>query len=169
MKTKREKEKLLKDLVDKFQKANGYLLVSLLNLKTPAQKKLRDFLKENNSQFQVVKKSLIYKANPNFPFSDEELKKPFAVIWNFDENLSGVLSLKTLKKEGIELEVIKGYFWGQVFAKEEVEKIINLPSKEELVMKVLQNLKGQIYRLTYDLKFPIQKLTLILSSIKNKN
>jgi len=166
MKTKKEKEKILKDLVENFQSARGYLLVNLLNLKTPSQKKLRDFLKEKNSLFQVVKKTLVYKANPNFPFTDEELKTPFAFIWSFDENFSGVLALKELKKEGIELDILKGYLWNQVFSKEEVEKIINLPSKEELILKVLQNLKGQIYRLTYDLKFPLQKLTLVLSSIK---
>jgi ribosomal protein L10 len=89
MKTKKEKEKIVKDLVEKFKLARGYLLVSLLNLKTLEQKKIRDILKENNSLFQVVKKTLVYKANPDFPFSDNELKLPFAFIWNFDENLSG--------------------------------------------------------------------------------
>jgi large subunit ribosomal protein L10 len=166
MKTKKEKEEILKDLVEKFKSARGYLLVNLLSLKTPSQKKLRDFLKEKNSLLQVVKKTLIYKANPNFSFADEELKTPFAFIWSFDENLFGVLALKELRKEGIELDILKGYLWGQVFSKEEIEKILNLPSKEELILKILQNLKGQIYRLAYDLKFPLQKLALVLSSIK---
>jgi large subunit ribosomal protein L10 len=166
MKTKKEKEEILKDLVEKFKSARGYLLINLLNLKTSSQKKLRDFLKEKNSSLQVVKKTLVYKANPNFPFTDEELKTPFAFIWSFDENLIGILALKELKKEGIELDILKGYLWNQVFSKEEIEKIINLPSKEALILKVLQNLKGQIYRLFYDFKFPLQKLTLVLSSIK---
>jgi len=166
MKTKKQKEEVLKDLVEKFQSSTGYLLINILNFKTQSQKKIRDLLKENNALFQVAKKKLVYKANPNFPFADEELKTPFAFIWSFDENLSGVLALKELKKEGIEIDILKGYLWNRVFSKEEIEQIINLPSKEELILKVLQNLKGQIYRLSYDLKFPLQKLTLILSSIK---
>jgi len=166
MKTKKEKEKILKDLVEKFNSNRGYLLISLLNLKTADQKKIRDVLKENNSLFQVVKKTLVYKANPGFSFSDEELKLPFAFIWNFDENFAGFQSLKNLIKKGIKIEILKGYFQGKVLSKEEVLEIINLPSKEELILKILQNLKGQVYRLTYTLESPLKKLTLVLSQIK---
>jgi len=166
MKTKKEKEKILKDLVEKFKTAKGYLLISLLNLKNPEEKKLRDVLKENNSLFQVVKKTLVYKANPSFPFSDNELKLPFAFIWNFDNNLSGFISLKNLFKEGTKIEILGGYLYEKVLSKEEVLEIINLPSKEELLLKVLQNLKSQIYKLNYNLSFPLRKLILILSQIK---
>jgi len=166
MRTRREKEKILKDLVEKFKSAKGYLLISLLNLKTPEQNEIRDVLKENNSLFQVVKKTLVYKANPNFPFSDSELKLPFAFIWNFDENLSGFLSLKNLFKEGIKIEILGGYLGEKVLSKEEVLEIINLPSKEELILKILQNLKNQLYRLSYALKFPLRKLTFVMSQIK---
>jgi len=166
MKTKKEKEKILKDLVEKFKSAKGYLLISLLNLGTLEQKKIRDILKESNSLFQVVKKTLVYKANPNFPFSDNELKLPFAFIWNFDDNLSGFQSLKSLIKEGIQVGIIKGYFEDKVLSKEEVLEIINLPSREELILKILQNLKSQIYKLDYALQFPLRKLAIVLSNIK---
>jgi large subunit ribosomal protein L10 len=166
MKTKKEKEKIIKDLVEKFKSAKGYLLISLLNLKTTEQKKIRDILKENNSLFQVVKKTLVYKANPNFPFSDDELKMPFAFVWNFDDHLSGFQALKNLLKEETQIEIIKGYLEGKVLSKEEVLEIINLPSKEELILKILQNLKGQFYRLHFALEFPLRKLTFVLSQIK---
>ena len=166
MKTKKEKEKILKDLVEKFKSARGYLLVSLLNLKTDEQRKIRDILKKNNSSFQVVKKTLVYKANPNFPFSDEELKIPFAFIWDFNENLSGFQSLKTVLKEGISLEIVRGYFQGKVLSKDEVLEIINLPSREELISKIFQNLKGQFYRIHFALGFSLRKLIFVLSQIK---
>ena len=166
MKTRKEKEKILKDLVDKFKAAKGYLLVSLLKLPADSQKRIRDLLKENNSLFQVAKKTLVYKANPDFPFTDEELKLPFAFIWNFDENLSGFQALKNLKKEGIELEILKGYLQGKVLTKEEAITLINLPSKEELIIKLIGNLKNQIYRLDNALKYPLNRLVLLLSQIK---
>jgi ribosomal protein L10 len=91
---------------------------------------------------------------------------PFAFIWNFDENLSGFQSLKNLIKEGTQIEILKGYLEGKVLSKEEVLEIINLPSKEELILKILQNLKSQVYRLPYALEFPLRKLTFVLSQIK---
>ena len=81
MKTRKEKEKIVKDLVEKFKRTKGYLLVSLLNLNSYQQVKIKNLLKENNSLFQVVKKTLIYKANPEFPFSDEELNKSLTMIF----------------------------------------------------------------------------------------
>jgi large subunit ribosomal protein L10 len=168
MKTRKEKEKILKDLVEKFKKANGYLLVNLLGLHADSEKKLRTILKENNSLFEVVRKTLIYKANPQFPFSDEETKFPFGFIWNFDENLSSFRALKILEKEGVQVNIVCGYLDGKVLTKEEIKQLINLPPKEELQAKFVQILKSQFYYLHYSLTFPLKKLILLLSSIKDK-
>jgi large subunit ribosomal protein L10 len=167
MKIKKDKKKIVQELVEKFKRANGYLLINLLNLNASSEKRTRDLLKENNSLFEVVKKTLIYKANPQFPFSDEETKFPFAFIWNFDENLSAFRSLKILEKEGIKLQIAYGYLEGKVLTKEEIENLINLPSKEELQAKLVSGLKSSLYRLHHSLNFPLRKLILIMSAIKS--
>lgn len=166
MKSKEEKKKIIRDLNEKFKLAKGYLLVNLFKLNAPLQKKIRDLLRENNALFQVVKKTLIYKSNPNFPFSDEELKLPFGIIWNFDENFSCLSALKKLKKEGVEIDFIKGYFEKRILEKKEIDELINLLSKDELILKLLQNLKGSIFKLIFNLEFSLKKLILILSAIK---
>ncbi len=168
MKTKEQKEKILKELVEKFKRANGYLIVNLVGFHSDSEKKLRDLLKENNSLFEVVKKTLLYKANPEFPFSDEETKFPFGFIWSFDENLSSFRALKVLEKEGVQINVAYGYLQGKVLTKEEIKELINLPSKEELQSKLVQNLKSKIYYLHYVLKFPVNKLLFSLSPIKDR-
>lgn len=166
MKTKKDKQKIIQDLIEKFKTAKSFLIVNLLNLDSKAQKRLRDLLKEENSLFQVTKKTLVYKAKPDFPFSDEELKFPFAFIWSFDENFSAKNVLKKIKEEGIDVKILKGYLWNKIFSQKEIEEIINLPSKEELVKKLIQNLKGQFYKMDFVLNFPLKKLILTLSSIK---
>ncbi len=166
VKTKKEKIKIVQDLKEKFEKAKGYLLVNLLNLNASIEKEIRDLLKENNSLFQVPKKTLIYKTNQNFPFSDEELKFPFAFVWFFDENLSGLKVFKKLKEENLKIEIFKGYLFNKALSQREIEEIINIPSKEELLQKLVSQLKNQFYRLHYNLNFPLRKLVLTLSSIK---
>ncbi len=166
MKTKKQKEEILKELVEKFKSASGYLLVNLTGLRADVEKKLRDSLKSNNSLFEVVKKTLIYKANPQFPFSDEEIKFPFAFIWNFDENLSAFRTLKTLEKQGIQIQIAKAYLEGKVLTEEEIKELINLPSKEELQVKLVQILKSQFYRLHFSLTFPMKKFLVLMSAIK---
>lgn len=166
MKTKKDKQKIIQDLKDKFQSTKGFLIINLLNLDTLTQNKLKTFLKNNNAFFQVAKKTLVYKANPNFPFKDEELKFPFAFVWNFDDKFSSLSVFKNLKNDGIDIKIVKGYLWNQVFSEDEIQKIIDLPSKDELIIKLIQNLKGQIYKLNFSLKSPIRKLIFIMSNIK---
>ncbi len=166
VKTKKEKEKIVQDLKEKFKKATGYFLVSLSHLNASVEKDLRTFLKENNALFQVVKKNLIYKANPQFPFSDGELKLPFALVWFFDKNLSGLKVFKNLKEKNVSLEIVKGFLFNKILGPIEIKEVINLPSQEELFQKLINQLKASIYRFHYDLRFPLQKLVLILSALK---
>lgn len=168
MKTKAVKKKILEDLKNKFAQANGYILINLLNLNAQDQKKARDFLKKKEAVFQVTKKTLIYKAEPNFPLEEEKLKFPLAFIWNFDESISAFQALDSLKKSGINLNVVSGFLNGKVLDKDEVWQLSQLPSKEELVQKLSGLLKSQLSRLVYNLRSPLQKLTFILSQIKNK-
>lgn len=169
MKTKKDKQKIIQDLAEKFKTHQGYLVISLLNLNSASQFKLRELLKDKNSLLQVVRKTLVYKAKPDFPFKDEELQIPFAFIWNFDPNFRFFSVLKKLKEEGIEIKILKGYLWNQLFSQKEIEDIINLPSKEELVIKIISLLKEKIYKMNFILGSPLRRLISFLSQIKNKN
>lgn len=166
MRTKRDKEKLLEELKEKFAKAKGYILISILGLKGEEEFLIREILKNKRSSFQVAKKTLIYKSNPNFPFKEEELKTPFGFIWEFDENLSAFKSIKELKEKGINIEILKGYLEGKILNQKDVLEISEIPSKEYLLGKLLGSLKGVLYRLSFALSFPIKKLNYTLSQIK---
>lgn len=168
MKSKQVKKKILEDLKSKFSQANGYILVNLLNLKAQDQKKARDFFKKNEAIFQVTKKTLIYKAKPDFPLEEDKLKFPLAFIWNFDDSISAFRVLNNLKKIGINLNVFSGFLNGRVLDKNEVWQLSQLPSREDLIQKLTGILKFQLSRFVYDLKSPLQKLTYILSQIKDK-
>lgn len=168
MKTKTIKKKILEDLKNKFSQANGYILINLLNLNSQDQKKARDIFKKHEAIFQVTKKTLVYKAKPDFPFEDEELKFPLAFVWNFGESISAFRTLNALKQSGINLNVVLGFLDGRILTREEVWQLSQLPSKNELVQKLNGLLKSQISRLVYDLQSPLQKLVSILSQIKNK-
>ncbi len=169
MKTKKDKQKTIQDLVDRFNQAKGYLIINLLNLNSQSQVRLREALKANNSLFQVVKKTLVYKANPNFPFKDEELKTPFALVWNFDPNFQFIATLKKLKEEGLQVEILKGYLWNKILSQKEIEEILNLPSKDELISMLISHFKRELFHFNFVLSYPLRKLIFILSEIKNKN
>lgn len=168
MKTKKDKEKLLEELKEKFGKSLGFIIVNLMKLKGNDQFIIKEILKKEGGLFQVPKKTLIYKANPNFPLKDEELKTSFAFIWEFNQDLSAFKALKIIKEKGIEIEVLKGYLEGRVLNQKEILELSELPSKEELISKLISYLKNPLYRLAFVLSFPLKKLALNLSSINKK-
>ncbi|BCX15500.1 MAG: hypothetical protein KatS3mg097_392 [Candidatus Parcubacteria bacterium] len=168
MKTRQQKQQAISELSDLFQRSKGYLIVNILNLNSEQQTKLKEALKDNNALFKVVKKSLIYKAFPDFAIKDNELKFPFAFIYDFDENLKCLQVIKSLKNENINIDLEKGYLWDRIFSKEDLAVIVNLPSKDELLRDLLSVLAKNLYYLHYALTFPMQKLLLTLSFINNK-
>jgi len=168
MKTKKDKQLIIQDLIEKFNSAKGYVIIDLFKLKTPIQKKIRDILKNQGGIFQVVKKTLIYKANSNFPLKEEDLKTQIALIWEFDDDLNSLRSLKNLENFNLEPYVISGYFNQRLFSKQEVISLINIPDKTSLLANLNKTLLTQIYYACYVLKFPLTKLLFILSEIKDK-
>ncbi|MCS7200944.1 MAG: 50S ribosomal protein L10 [Patescibacteria group bacterium] len=167
MKTKEEKQNILRDLRDKFSKATSIIVVNLKGLKTNDQRKIREVLRQSECIFQVAKKTLIFKVKPDFPLSDEALKFPFALIWGFDHSASAFRSLKLLKNGGITLDIAGGYLMDRILTTEQVWQLSELPTKEELIQKLSGILKHQISNLVFSLKFPLQKMVIILSQVKS--
>lgn len=163
---KEKKKQIINDLKDKFQTASAYALFSLLNLNAENLEFLRREAKKNKGLVQVTKKSLIYKSDSNFPFSDEEIKEPFAFLWSFDENLTAFKVLREIKKQEVELKILGGYFAQRKLKADEVLELANLPSREELLAKLVFQLKSSLSRLDFVLNNPLRKLIFILSSIK---
>lgn len=165
MRKKKDKKQLLTNLIEKFNKSKGYVLFSLLGLEASLINSFRLKSKENQSLLEVPKKTLLYKANPNFPFEDNELKEPFAILWCFDEELRGIKIFKDFKEE-TEIKIIGGVFFENKFKPEEVWEIINLPEKKVLEAKLLNVLSFPYLRLQFALNSPMKKLIFVLSAIK---
>ncbi len=164
-KTKKEKSKIIESLKTKFTKTPGYIIFSLLNLEGETLQTLRLQVKEKGGYIEVAKKTLIYKSNPEFPFKEEEIKEPFGFLWLSDENLSALKTLKDYKREE-KIKIFGGYFRGKKLSSSDVWDLVDLPSREELISKLIFYLSSPLQRLTYDLKMSFSKLLLILSAIK---
>lgn len=167
MKTKEEKKEIINKLKDRFEQAKSFILLDLTNLKAEIEKPLRDLLKEKQCQFEVVKKNLLYKTKKDFPFTDEELKKPFAILWDFQDGISVFKTIFQSKKElAFDFQILGGYFEGKKLSESEVLEIAKLPSREELLTKLAGSLINLPQRLAFSLKYPLQKLSFVVSSIK---
>lgn len=165
MRVRKKKEQAVEKLRDSFNRSQGYIIFSLLKLESLFLNRLRLEAKENNGLVEVPKKTLLYKANPSFPFSDREIKEPLGILWSFDRDLKSFKILKALKEE-IEIKILGGYAMENRLDAEKVWEIINLPEKEVLYSKLLGIIASPILRTQFALSQTIRKLILTLSAIK---
>ena len=135
---------------------------------------ISDFRKEIvkiDATYKVIKNSLALIAakelnNENF---DELIDGPTSILaTNSDPMLLTKLVYKFKNDIGLNISVKNGYFEGVIVDEKQLNEISKLPSKEELISKLLMLLLSPINRLVFSLKYPINQFTNTLKAITPK-
>ena len=167
MKTRQEKEQIIKELKQFFEKSSKVFFISLLNLNAEIQNSLRDQIKKVGGVLKIAKKTLIKLANPNLDLEQEKFKIPFGLIFDLNDakNIE-IFKILTEFNKTYNLTIIEGLMQNRVLSPKEIIEIGKLPSYEVLLQKYTYLLKSLLGRLVFTLKIPISKLTLVVNNIK---
>jgi ribosomal protein L10 len=165
MKTRAEKKSIIENLEENLRNAKAVILLNLHKLSTANLFKLKKGLKQNSCDLKIIKKTLFGLVEKNFDKS--RIKGPFALIFDFSQNLKSFGILGALKKE-IQLEVFGGLLRDKTVSEEEVWNITKLPSENELRSQLVFVLKSCFQKLTSTVKSPFSKLVLVLNQVSQK-
>lgn len=159
-------------LVELLNSTPNFALIKYEKTKHKSLEELRQGLKENQAQIRVVKNTLLQKALQNKAASAKEvseltkkifpLKESTAVLTLSEDYAKALKAFHTFAKKDATLSFKIGLLDGTVYVADELQKIAVLPSKEELIAKLIGGLKSPSSKLVYSLKFNISKLTLVL-------
>lgn len=143
---------------------------------TPHHKleELRRQLKKTNAKFKVVKNRLLEKAinklsdanklltqfrKAVFPLREETALLTMGKNW--DKTLSEFYKfIKDQKTLNFKVGVIEN----QVYESEILQKIAELPPKEQLMTQVIVSIKAPLNNVVYAMKFNLQKLVYVLKA-----
>lgn len=157
MKSKQQKQADLEVLTERFSNATSALVLSFSGLTVEKDQEFRNELRETGATYGVVKNTLARIAVKGTPFEEatESFKGVTSVVWSNNEpvDLSKVVS-KYVKENKTVFSFKTGVVDGAVLDFADIEKIASLPSKEELIGKLL-----------YLLNAPAQRLATVLSAI----
>ena len=157
MKSKAKKNQDLEALTEKFKNSSSALVLSFTGLSVEKDQQFRNEIRETGAKYGVVKNTLARLAVKDTPFEEaaEHFQGVTSVAWTDAEpvDLSKVIS-KYVKEEKEIFAFKTGVVDGKVVDFAEVETIASLPSKEELVGKLL-----------FLLNAPAQRLATVLSAI----
>jgi large subunit ribosomal protein L10 len=145
--TKEKKEEILKGLEDKFGKAKAVYFADYRGLSVKEIGELRKKLKEEGAEYLVAKKTLMKLSvkNAKLPEVPNELMEgPVGVAFGFEDVVIPVKVLNDFAKEAEALTILGGLVEGKYISKEEAIELAKLPSRDELLAKLVGSMKAPI-------------------------
>ncbi|MFH0739575.1 MAG: 50S ribosomal protein L10 [bacterium] len=170
-KTKEQKQEIIEDLKDKIARQKASVFVDFGA--SPAKKifQFRDELKDAGCLMQVVKKSLLEKVLEAAKEDDilekvKEMKGQMAVIFGFTDEVSPAKISYLAGKKNDQIKILAGILGKEYLAQDRVMELAKLPSKPELLAKLLATMQAPISNFVYVLNGNIKGLVTVLSKIK---
>jgi Ribosomal protein L10 len=171
MKTRAQKQEDLKALTEKFQNSTSAMVVGFKNVTVAKDQEFRNQLREAGAKYQVVKNTLARIAVKETPFEGmtEHFKGVTAVAWTEKDPVILSKTVSKFVKENAELFSFKvGVVDGKVVDLKQVEAIASLPSKEELISKLLFLLNAPAQRLASVINAVPRNLAIVVKQIGEK-
>jgi large subunit ribosomal protein L10 len=168
MKTRERKQEDLNALAEKLNNSKSAMIVSFNKLTVNKDQEFRNQLREAGAEYQVVKNTIARLAVKGTPYegASEFFKGVTAIAWT--ENDPVVLS-KTISKfikDNTDFYTFKaGIVEGRVVDIKQVEAIASLPSKEELISKLLFVLNAQAQRIATVINAVPRNLAIVIKQI----
>lgn len=171
-----KKKQQVEEIKELISSSSNFAFFGFGNITHQNLEDLRKSVRKLSGKIKVVKNTLLQKAiarltSENKSFDNvkklsEELKDKTAIL-TLDTNYSPALkSILDFSKSNENISFKFGLLDGQLYPSEQLAKIAALPSKEELLSKIVYVIKYPSTKLHFILQSPISKLINVLKSEK---
>jgi len=168
MKTKAQKQKDLEELTQRFRDAKAAMVVGFQKMTVAKDQELRNQLREAGVSYEVVKNTLARRASEGTALegATEHFKGVTAVALSNGDPVGLSKAISKFAKANPDIFTFKaGIVEGKVVALKEVEAIASLPSKEELISKVMFLINCQAQRLVTVISAVPRNLAIVIKQI----
>jgi large subunit ribosomal protein L10 len=167
MKTRQEKATEVSQLSEQIGKASNAFLIDFKGITVPQVTELRKQVRETNSGYVVVKNTLALIALKDSPIiaMKEQFTGPTAIAFNANDAVVLAKALTKFAKDVPAVQFKGALLNGQVVPASQIQAIANLPTRSELVSKLLFLLQSPMRRLATVLNANIRNITVVLDQI----
>src|ERR1051325_1097148 len=168
MKSREQKQRDLDALAQQFQSASAGMLIGFKKLTVAKDQELRRSLREAGATYQVVKNTLARKAADGTPFAgaSEHFKGVTALALAEGDPVQLSKAISKFVKDNPDVFTFKaGVVQGRVIALKDVEAIATLPSKEELIAKMMFLINAQAQRLATVISAVPRNLAVVVGQV----
>lgn len=165
-----EKVEAAESVAEVFKEARSVVLNDFTGLDVAKISELRRLCRESNVEFRVVKNTLakIGVKDTEAAGLEKFFQGPTALAISRESENEGAKILAKFAEEHEAPKFKAGYVDGNVIDASEVLALSRLPSKEELLSKVLAGIKSPACGLVSVMQGPLRGLVAVLNQIKDQ-
>ena len=166
--TKEQKNKILENLKEKIGLQKVVLFVDLAGLKVKDLSILRKKLTQIESKLMVAKKTLAKIAfkDKGIEIDTKKLQGEIGFVFGFKDEILPAKTVYDFAKNSKNLTIVGGLFQNKLIGSEEMITLAQLPSKEELLGRMVRSIANPISGLLNVFQGNIKGLIYALSAIK---
>ena len=157
--TLKKKEAVVDSIKEKLEASQSVVLIDYRGLTVAELTELRNQMREAGVEYQVLKNTMIKRAAEKAGIEglDPILEGPTAVAFGINDPVAPAKILTKFAKDTKKITIKGGVLAGNAIDVAAVENLAKLPSKEELIAKMLGSLNA-----------PITGLVMVLSGVTSK-
>ena len=165
-----DKIEVVRQLTDRFSRSSGIYFTRYTGLNVARATELRKQFRDSGVDYFVSKNTLTKIAASNAGFEDRLdsfLVGQVGIAYADGDPTAPAKAIKAFKKDNKDLlEVVGLVFEGQVYNSEKYNELANLPSREELLSKLVGGLAYPMGQFVGTLGGAMAKLVGVLGSLK---
>ncbi len=168
-KTREQKQKEVESLLQKLQQSRGGALVSYEKLSVADLTNLRKELREAGVSLTMIKKRLLKIVLEKASLDSEKLDlsdKNVSLALSSDDEVAPAKILAKFAKQHETLELRGGILDNQIIDSEQIKALAKIPSREELLAKLVGSLSSPMSGLVGVLSGNLRNLVYTLNAIK---
>jgi large subunit ribosomal protein L10 len=170
MLTREQKEKLANDFLEKIKESKTTVVVDFKGMTVAEISELRNLLREQGIKMQVLKKSIAQVAldEQKIDLDVRKMEGQLAFVYGGEDEVSAPKIISKFGKENEKLKMLAGILENKTMDQQEVSALAKLPSKEELLAKVVGSLKAPVSGFVNVLGGNLRGLVGVLTAIKEQ-
>lgn len=167
MLTRSQKEEVVKDLTEKIKASKSIVFADYSGVKTNDINELKSRLKKEGTNLRVIKKKLVDLSlkNAKIEVDIKSLSGQLAITISDNDEVAPARVLSKFAKENENLKILGGVLGVKGMSAKEVNDLAKLPSKEEMLAKLVGTLNAPLTGLVNVLSGNTRGLVTVLKAI----
>ncbi len=168
--TRADKEKLIAEYQGGLAQAQHAFLLGFKGIKVPQVTELRNKVRATGGEYLVVKNNLALRAIDSTALAalEDHFVGPTAVVYSTADPVALAKALTDYAKDVPAIEFKAGMVEGRAIAAGQIKDIAQLPSREQLIAKLLYLLQSPVTRFARVLAAVPQSLVVVLDQVRQQ-